>query len=484
MKDINSVSAKTMQGASLMILRTLVLYPIGFLAEVGLSRFLQPQDFGIYAMASFVTVILAGVLEVGLTASLTQRIKKPSQFEFQILFSLQLLVISLLVFALFLLGPNFFDWLKLDPGVRWIMLVLLICPWVSGIGAMSQVQLERKLRYPVFAKIDILRGFSYCTIAVLLAFYGWGVWSFVVAIIISTIVRTAVAFHAAPWTVRFRLNFSGMEKTLRSGFLFQASTITSLFRDHIGVILAGPLFGPQAVGYLNWAKNMTFYTSQVFTQVVSRVTFPSISRIQKNPTAVQEMVQATLKYINILTFPIIFIFAALIPEFVAVIFTSKWTPAIPVFYFYSIRMLGSNITTVHISVLNGLGHIRTSLRILSWWTFLDWIFAGIFCFWFGFHGVAIAYAISVIPISIWLLFEVNRWAKISFYQTLYIPLLVSGSVGFLVWILKTWFEPSWLSIGVLGLLGMFTYIALLFLIEGQSLLKEIQIFLRTLSNKY
>ena len=260
-----------------------------------------------------------------------------------------------------------------------------------------------------------------------------------------------------------------MEKTLRSGFLFQASTITSLFRDHIGVILAGPLFGPQAVGYLNWAKNMTFYTSQVFTQVVSRVTFPSISRIQKNPTAVQEMVQATLKYINILTFPIIFIFAALIPEFVAVIFTSKWTPAIPVFYFYSIRMLGSKITTVHSSVLIGLGHIRTSLRILVWWTFIDWILAGVFCFWFCFHGVAIAYAISVIPISIWLLFEVNRWAKISFYQTLYIPLLVSGSVGFLVWILKTWFEPSWLSIGVLGLLGMFTYIALLFLIEGLEL---------------
>ena len=134
MKSINSVSAKTMQGASLMILRTLVLYPIGFLAEVCLSRFLQPQDFGIYAMASFVTVILAGVLEVGLTASLTQRIKKPSQFEFQILFSLQLLVISLLVFALFLLGPNFFDWLKLDSSVRWIMLVLLIPLRVCATG--------------------------------------------------------------------------------------------------------------------------------------------------------------------------------------------------------------------------------------------------------------------------------------------------------------------------------------------------------------
>ena len=123
---------------------------------------------------------------------------------------------------------------------------------------MSYVQIERELRYPIFAKIDIFRGFSYATIAVLLAFYGWGVWSFITAIIISTVVRTAVAFHAAPWSVRFRLNFSGMKKTLSSGFLFQASTITSLFRDHIGVILAGPLFGPQAVGYLKLGQEHDF----------------------------------------------------------------------------------------------------------------------------------------------------------------------------------------------------------------------------------
>ena len=57
------VEAKTMQGASLMVLRTLVLYPVGFVGEVVLARLLSPEDFGVYALASFVTVTLAAVLE-------------------------------------------------------------------------------------------------------------------------------------------------------------------------------------------------------------------------------------------------------------------------------------------------------------------------------------------------------------------------------------------------------------------------------------
>ncbi len=483
MTDVHSVSAKTMRGASLMVLRTAAMYPIGFLGEVCLARLLAPQDFGVYAIARFVTVDLAAVLEVGLGAALIQQPEKPSRQEFQTLFSLQLLIISVLVLGLFLLAPPLLTWIHLDSSVRWVLLALLLCPWISGLGAMSCVQLDRNLRYRVFAKMDVLRALSYVGIAVPLAFLGWGVWSFVVAIIASTLVRSAVAFQAAPWPIGFRLRFSGMGKILRFGFLFQVSTLTSLFRDYIPVLLAGPLFGPQSVGYLNWAKNMTFYSSQVFTQAVSRVTFPSISRIQKDPLAVQHMIQTTLKYVNLLTFPSILIFAALIPEFVQVVFTPKWAPAILAFYCYSIRMLGSNVSTLHISALNGLGRVQNSLRILVWWTVLDWTLAVMLCSWFGFEGVALAYAISVIPIAFWLLLQLNKLVKIRLYGSLYFPLVVSVAAAALVWLAKGRIDPSWLSLAGLSAMGVSLYIVLLWLSEGQSLLKDIRVFLATLARR-
>ncbi len=483
MADVHPVSAKTMQGASLMLLRMAASYPILFLGEVWLARLLAPQDFGVFAMAGFVTVTLATVLEVGLAAALIQRPKPPTREEFQTFFSLQLLVISVLVAGLFLLAPRLLGWLALDASFRWILLALLPCPWISGLGAMSCVRLDRSLRYGVLAKMDVLRVLTYVGVALPLAFWGWGVWSLVIAMVASTVVRSAVAFQAAPWPIGLRLAFSGMGKTLRSGVLFQTSTLTSLFRDHIPVLLAGPRFGPQAVGYLNWAKNMTFYSSQAITQAVSRVTFPSVSRIQQDPRAVQQMAQTSFKYVNLITFPGILIFAALIPEFVQVVFTSKWAPAIPAFYFYSIRMLGSNISTLYIAVLNGLGRIEISLRILVWWTVLDWALALALCSWFGFTGVAMAYAIGVIPIAAWLVLQLNKLAKVDFLRSFVFPLAVSGVAATAVWLAKSGSQASWLTLAGWSAGGLVFYILLLLLIEGRSLLGDIRVFLATLAQR-
>src|SRR5512139_2829165 len=103
--DTRDVGTRTMQGASLMVLRTLVLYPIGFLGEVCLARILTPQDFGVYAIAGFMTVTLAGVMEVGLAASLIQRLEEPRDEEYQVLFSFQIIVVSLMVLIVVLAAP-------------------------------------------------------------------------------------------------------------------------------------------------------------------------------------------------------------------------------------------------------------------------------------------------------------------------------------------------------------------------------------------
>jgi PST family polysaccharide transporter len=475
----SEVEAKTMQGASLMVLRTLVLYPVGFVGEVVLARLLAPEDFGVYALASFVTVTLAAVLEVGLAASLIQRPDEPRDEEYQTLFTLQILAITALVVLIFVASPWLFPWLGLDASIRWTMLALLLCPWVSSFGTMSCVKLERQLRYVVFARMDVLRGLTYMGSAVALAFAGAKAWSFAVAIVLSTVVKTTIAFRQAPWPVRFRFKLTGMRQALHFGFMFQVSTLTSLFRDHIGVVLGGPLFGVQSVGYLNWAKNTTYYTSQIFTQVVSRVAFPSISRVQHDVTAVRQMAQTLLKYVNLLTFPVIALFAALIPEFVTVFYTNKWLPALPAFYFYSVRMIGSNITTLYVSVLNAVGQVRKTLQVLIWWTVADWVLALALCPRFGFTGIAMAYGLSVIPICAWLVVELNRVVRLDLSKSLFQPLGFSLMAATVVWMVKAKFAATWVSLVLLTASGVAVFILPLMLLDGKVLWNEGKVFLES-----
>ncbi len=477
LRSLEEVGAKTMQGASLMVLRTLLLYPIGFVGEVYLARLLSPQDFGVYGIASFITVTLAGVMEVGLAASLIQRKDEPKPEEYQTLFSIQTFVISAFVLVVFLLSPWVFPLLNFDLSIRWTILVLLLCPWISSFGTISSVKLERQLRYPVFAKIDVLRGLTYVGVATGLAFLGGKSWSFVAAIICSTLVRTWVAFREAPWPVRFRLKLWGMEQTLRFGVIFQLSALTSLFRDHIAVTLGGPLFGAQAVGYLNWARNTTYYTSQIFTQVVSRVAFPSISRVQDDARSVGQMTQIILKYVNLFTLPVIFIFAALIPEFVSVFYTDKWAPAIPAFYCFSFRMVGSNITTLYISVLNAIGRVKTSLQILIWWTLADWALALALCPSYGFNGIALAYGLSVTPISVWLLVELHRHTRVDLMRSLYVPVLVACLAAAPLLVVKSRLAVTWTSVLGLATAGLLWFVLLVCLSERKTLLAEGKVFL-------
>jgi O-antigen/teichoic acid export membrane protein len=231
------------------------------------------------------------------------------------------------------------------------------------------------------------------------------------------------------------------------------------------------------VGYLNWAKNTTYYSSQIFTQVVSRVAFPSISRVQSDSKAVGQMTQMILKYVNLFTFPVILVFAALIPEFVAVVYTSKWDPAIPAFYFYSLRMMGSNFTTLYISVLNALGKIKTSLRILVWWTMADWALTLVVIRYYGFTGIAIAYGLSVIPVSVWLVFELKRHTRIDLRRSFFMPLVYSSGAALAVFAVKGLVAPSWFSVFGLASLGVGLYAGLLLLLERNSLLAEGKVFL-------
>ena len=88
-----------------------------------------------------------------------QRPQEPQDEEYQTLFTIQIVGITVLVLSIFLAAPVLFPLFGLDTNIRWTLLFLLLCPLISSFGTTSCVKLERELRYPVFARIDI-RSFS------------------------------------------------------------------------------------------------------------------------------------------------------------------------------------------------------------------------------------------------------------------------------------------------------------------------------------
>jgi hypothetical protein len=83
----------------------------------------------------------------------------------------------------------------------------------------------------------------------------------------------------------------------------------------------------------------------------------------------------------------------------------------------------------------------------------------------------------VLPVSVWLIWELTRHVRLDLKQSLLMPLLTSLTAAACIFGLKNLFAPSWLSVIGLALLGGVFYIGLLLLVERKTLLAEGKVFL-------
>lgn len=59
------VFKKTLQGLGALALREVIALPIGILVSIALARLLTPEEFGIFAPAFFLIIVLGSTTEIG-----------------------------------------------------------------------------------------------------------------------------------------------------------------------------------------------------------------------------------------------------------------------------------------------------------------------------------------------------------------------------------------------------------------------------------
>lgn len=426
---IESVLRRTATGGIAMFARHALVLPIGMVANIVLARLIDPADFGTYAIAVFLITTCSFFSDIGLRPALIQQKTPPTISEMRTAFTLWAGLSTFLAICLSLLAPLFTRFYNLQPQDVWLIRGIALNLLLENFGGGSIVILQRNLEYGTLAKLEVFKTITQSILTVVLAFLGMKTWSLVIGLIAGSATKAIGAFLAAPWRIGFGKNASYVKKSARFGVYFQLGAITSLLRDNINSLFAGPVFGPTAVGYLKWAHDTSFFVSQAFTTVITSVMFPSIARLQDDLSTVGQMTEKVTRYLMLFTAPVLALVAAFASQIITIVYADKWIPAIPALYFFVVRMLGSNITTTYSNVLNGIGKASTCTKILVWWTAADWIFALALSRFIGFSGVAAGYALGVWLPVIWMIIELKRLVPLRIGYAFVRPLLIAAGIA-------------------------------------------------------
>jgi PST family polysaccharide transporter len=317
-----SLAVRTMRGifwsGSAQLLRQLLQVGITAL----LARLLAPADFGLIGMVVVVTGFVALFGELGFGPALVQK-RELTAAHLSTALTVTVvngLVLMLLVVAAAPLVASFYDEARLVPLVGALALTF---PF-NGLGVVPLNLLQRRMEFGRVALIEVLSVVTAGTLAVILAFQGLGVWSLVGNILALSLTSSVLAWLFIRCWPGLSFDRAAFDDLLRFSAPVVGSTVLTYGARNLDNLLIGRFLGATALGYYGRAYRLMLYPVQNISWVLGRVLFPAFSELQHDRAKVRDQYLRTIRFISLVTFPLMAGMAVVAPELTRVVYGPRW----------------------------------------------------------------------------------------------------------------------------------------------------------------
>ncbi len=348
---IDAVRKTALSGARWTLTARVGLQLITWPATIIVIRFLEPSDYGLFAIALLFTAFIALFAELGLGVALVQT-REIDDGMARAASTLVLMLNGIMALAIAAIAP-WVAWFYDQPDVALIMRVLTIELLIAAFAAVPQAMLERQLQFRELSLAQIAGGIAGAAVTLVAALLGAGVWALVTGNLTITLVRSAmlIAFYG-------RLVYPGKVSRVRIRPLVHVSTHVLAGRalwywyGQADQFVLGKLLNAGQFGFYAVAAQLALLPGGKMMEVVNRVSFPILSRLQSDRPALRDIHLRLVAFLAMYGFGVCWGLAAVAHELVELVFGPKWGPAATPLALLAItaplRMLSSlnNTTTV------------------------------------------------------------------------------------------------------------------------------------------
>ena len=459
------IKTRAVKGAAILTGRMVLMQGISFFSMAFLTAFLSPVEFGVYFVVSAVKNFLAYFGDIGFAPALIQKQENPTDLELKTIFTAQQLLILILLVIGFLLTFLIQNIYNLNQKAIYLFWALLFSLLFSSLKTIPTVLLERKLEFNKWVIPQIAENIIFNLTAVTLAWKGFGVTSYTVAVLLSGFIGLLITYIVQPWLPGIAFSVKSFKSVLKFGIPYQANTLLAMVKDDGMILFLGGVLGPSGVGFLGWAQKWAYAPLRFFMDQVIKVTFPAFSRLQGNKKELSDLVTKSIFFICFLVFPSLVMLVLLAPILVEIIPKYiKWNPALFALSILSITSALAAVTTPLTNTLNAIGKIPLTFKLMVMWTTLTWIFVPLLAVLFGLNGAALGFTLVGLS-SFVALFLVSKYVDINYLQSVGKPLLASVLMGFCVFVAKSIFSNQWLQVILMVAVGLISYLLVIIILE-------------------
>ena len=291
-----------------------------------LARLLEPDAFGLFGLATVVIGFTAMFTDVGAGAFLVYS-QESIEDHVDTAFWANLGIATVLASGILGAAPLVAR-LYHRPDLVPVLAVLAFSLWVQTAASVHRNLLRRELRFRSLAVIDALFSLAAFVIAVVLAWRGYGVWSFVMSALLSNVINAFFLFYASAWMPRWRFSKGSFRALAPFSGWYVAQALAWYMVLNVDNLMVGKFLGIDALGIYGLAYNYALLPISFIGISLGNVAYAELPRLYTDPRRFWSVYFISSKLMAGLVCPIAAALVIAAPDMFPILFGPKWTSAI------------------------------------------------------------------------------------------------------------------------------------------------------------
>ncbi len=467
--NISIIKNKTMNSMKWKIINSIFTTIINPLSMLILAALLSPKEYGLIAVITMIISFSQKFVDMGFSHAIIQKdyVSKEdlnSIFWFVVFTGLVMSVFTTLTAPIL---AAFYKEILVIELIRYSSIIFLL----QAFSTVYISLLKKDLNYNTLTKVNIMQVAIQKSIIILLAFAGMGAISFVLGTIIGIIITNIVLVYIFAknkiWQPRLYFSFNSLKVYFKFGISVVAQSLFNNIFYYLDEFLITTFFGMETLGLYYFVKNIFTSIVRVIDTTFSQIMFPVLSRLNEYQSEFYNAVVRIVKLVSLCIVPASLGVAITSSLFVPLLFDSKWSNTINLFYYLAVWTIFYLLTSVFLGPIyaKGKSHWVVIFSIIELPTRLILLY---FASYFGLNGFLIM--LCIIQITKFICYQqmLKKLIGLTFSSTIsnlkgiFLSAILSNSIGFILLRVISSKISSWVTLVTTIIVVVILYSSIIF----------------------
>lgn len=327
-----------------------------------LARILDPEHYGIISIVTVFISVCNIFVTSGFGSSVVQK-KEVTETDFNTAFLLSFGISVILYCIVFFGAPYVASFYEINE-LTWVIRVMGLRLPLAAFNSIQHAYIQREMKFKKFFIATLFGTIISAIVGITFAKLGFGVWSLVAQYLTNTTIDSIALLFVSQWRPKLEYSREKAKYIFSFGWKVLLTNLVFTLENDIRSLIIGKVFGKSDLAYYDQGKK---YPSLLVTNLnssISKVMLPTYSRKQDDEEILKGLLRKTIRIGIYLLTPLLIGFALVSKNFVIVVLTDKWLPAVPYIQLFCVSYLTRPLESSCHQALLAIGKSDLVLRVM------------------------------------------------------------------------------------------------------------------------